>query len=101
MRAMPELQIAMTKRVNYHVTHFFISPYSGRSSHLDVFPRALRDLCNNMSSTTDSFIPGTFLTILRQVIPQFNELDRSKAGALMGYAQQGNNFMELIPPTQY
>lgn len=63
---------------------------SFRSSHLDVFPRALRDLYLNMSRTTESVIPSAFLAVLRHVVPQFNELDRSKSGPMMGYAQQGS-----------
>ncbi|KAG8215408.1 hypothetical protein J3R82DRAFT_9015 [Butyriboletus roseoflavus] len=71
MRAIPELRIALST-----------------SSPLDVLPRALRDLYSNMSRTTDSIIPNTFLTVLRHAVPQFNELDRSKSGPTMGYAQQ-------------
>ncbi|KIO05881.1 hypothetical protein M404DRAFT_15289 [Pisolithus tinctorius Marx 270] len=71
MRAIPELRIAL-----------------GTSSPLDVLPKALRDLYNNMSNTTESVVPISFLTVLRQVVPQFGELDRSKAGMMPGYAQQ-------------
>ncbi|KAH7882689.1 hypothetical protein F5I97DRAFT_301459 [Phlebopus sp. FC_14] len=58
------------------------------SSPLDVLPRALRDLYSNMSRTTESVVPTSFLTVLRQVVPQFNEIDRAKMGMLAGYAQQ-------------
>ncbi|KAG9310870.1 hypothetical protein JVU11DRAFT_8725 [Chiua virens] len=75
MRAIPELQIALSTQV------LLTAP-------LDVLPRALRDLYSNMSRTTESVIPSTFISVLRRVIPQFNELDRSKAGGLAGYAQQ-------------
>ncbi|KAF9221830.1 cysteine proteinase [Gyrodon lividus] len=71
MRAIPELQIALST-----------------SSPLDVLPRALRDLYYNMSRTTESVVPTTFLTVLRQVIPQFGEVDRSKSGMMAAYAQQ-------------
>ena len=72
-------------------------------------PAALRDLYRNMSRTTDSIVPSSFLQILRQVCsfsfllliaytpqkvnPQFAETDRSDnpMNALrgLGYAQQG------------
>jgi ubiquitin carboxyl-terminal hydrolase 14 len=72
MRAIPELQTALST-----------------SPHLDVLPRALRDLYSNMSRTTEGYIPNAFLTVLRQVVPQFGEIDRSgKNGMLGGYAQQ-------------
>jgi ubiquitin carboxyl-terminal hydrolase 14 len=71
IRAIPELQIALNT-----------------SSPLDIFPRALRDLYLSMSRTTDSVIPHSFLSVLRNVVPQFNELDRSKSGPMIGYAQQ-------------
>ncbi|KAL4065479.1 hypothetical protein V8B97DRAFT_2010451 [Scleroderma yunnanense] len=71
MRAIPELQLAL-----------------GTSSPLDVLPKALRDLYVNMSRTTESVVPLPFLTVLRQVVPQFAELDRSKSGMMAGYAQQ-------------
>ncbi|KAF8836234.1 cysteine proteinase [Paxillus ammoniavirescens] len=71
MRAIPELQIALNT-----------------SSPIDVLPRSLRDLYSNMSRTTESVVPTTFLTVLRQAIPQFGEVDRSRAGMMAGYAQQ-------------
>ncbi|KAG2117108.1 uncharacterized protein F5147DRAFT_750863 [Suillus discolor] len=72
MRAIPELQTALST-----------------SPHLDVLPRALRDLYSNMSRTTEGYIPNSFLTVLRQIVPQFGEVDRSgKNGILGGYAQQ-------------
>ena len=86
-----------------------LSPFNRRllprSLPLDVLPRALRDMYSNMSRTTESVIPNAFLTVLRHAVPQFNELDRSKGGALMGYAQQGDVFVEIVPawyssPTQ-
>ncbi|KAJ8592221.1 cysteine proteinase [Rhizopogon salebrosus TDB-379] len=72
MRAIPELQTALST-----------------SPHLDILPRALRDLYTNMSRTTEGYIPSAFLTVLRQAVPQFGEIDRSgKNGMLSGYAQQ-------------
>ncbi|KAI6022948.1 hypothetical protein PISMIDRAFT_97204 [Pisolithus microcarpus 441] len=73
MRAIPELRIAL-----------------GTSFPLDVLPKALRDLYNTMSQTTESVVPAVFLNVLRQVVPQFSELDRSKAGMMSGYAQQAD-----------
>jgi len=70
-------------------TYFNVSPTRNRSSPLDVLPKALRELYNNMSRTTESVVPLTFLTILRQVVPQFAEVDRSKSGMMASYAQQG------------
>ncbi|KAG6334550.1 hypothetical protein ID866_4547 [Astraeus odoratus] len=71
MRAIPELRIALNT-----------------TSPLDVLPKTLRDLYDNMSRTTESVVPVAFLTVLRQVVPQFGEIDRSRAGMMAGYAQQ-------------
>ncbi|OJA15949.1 hypothetical protein AZE42_10909 [Rhizopogon vesiculosus] len=68
MRAIPELQTALSS-----------------SPHLDVLPRALRDLYTNMSRTTEGYIPSAFLTVLRQAVPQFGEINRSgKSGMMSG-----------------
>lgn len=50
-----------------------------------------------MGRTTDSIIPSQFLQVLRQVVPQFGEIDRSKGGMLAGYAQQGVLLFTLFP----
>ncbi|KAH7928034.1 cysteine proteinase [Leucogyrophana mollusca] len=71
MRAIPELQTALTT-----------------SAPLSILPKALRDLYSNMSRTSEGVIPTNFLSALRQVVPQFGEVDRSKAGMMAGYAQQ-------------
>ncbi|KAF8064043.1 hypothetical protein FPV67DRAFT_199304 [Lyophyllum atratum] len=75
LRAIPELQIALS------------TPSLQSATPL---PAALRDLYSTMSRTTDSITPMTFLSTLRQVNPQFAEMDRSsKASGLgRGYAQQ-------------
>ncbi|KIM41807.1 hypothetical protein M413DRAFT_445024 [Hebeloma cylindrosporum] len=79
LRAVPELQIALE------------TPSLQSTTPL---PAALRDLYHNMSRTTDSITPMQFLQVLRQVNPQFAEMDRSekRAGDLMMgrqvYAQQ-------------
>ncbi|EGO03001.1 hypothetical protein SERLA73DRAFT_176488 [Serpula lacrymans var. lacrymans S7.3] len=73
MRAIPELQTALG------------------ASTLTSLPKAMRSLYTDMSRTTEPFTPMNFLTILRQVVPQFAEVDRSKGGpmaGMAGYAQQ-------------
>ncbi|KAG5641931.1 hypothetical protein DXG03_003957 [Asterophora parasitica] len=72
LRAIPELQVAL-------------SVYSATP-----LPGALRDLYSTMSRTTDSITPLSFLSTLRQVNPQFAELDRGSKlpGVAGGYAQQ-------------
>lgn len=98
MRAIPELRIALSTHVSHPRSPVLHLTSICRSSPLDVLPRALRDLYTNMSRTTDSVIPNTFLTVLRHAVPQFNELDRGKSGSMMGYAQQGNVSAELTLP---
>ncbi|KIK95193.1 hypothetical protein PAXRUDRAFT_779329 [Paxillus rubicundulus Ve08.2h10] len=78
MRAIPELQIALNT-----------------SSPIDVLPRSLRDLFSNMSRTTESVVPASFLTVLRQVIPQFGEVDRSRADAEECWSQMTNALKEV------
>ncbi|KAF9562882.1 ubiquitin carboxyl-terminal hydrolase 6 [Agrocybe pediades] len=79
LRAIPELQIALN------------APSLQSTTPL---PGALRDLYHNMSRTTDSITPMQFLQVLREVNPQFAEMDRSEKRAtdlMMGrqvYAQQ-------------
>lgn len=75
LRAIPELQVALT------------APALQSETPL---PAALRDLYASMSRTTDSITPMTFLQVLRQVNPQFAELDRREHahGMMAGYAQQ-------------
>ncbi|KAG5729171.1 Ubiquitin carboxyl-terminal hydrolase 6, partial [Termitomyces sp. T112] len=73
LRAIPELQIALT------------APSLQSATPL---PAALRDLYASMARTSDTVTPVAFLSTLRQVNPQFAEVDRS--GKLGGaYAQQG------------
>ncbi|KAF9450746.1 cysteine proteinase [Macrolepiota fuliginosa MF-IS2] len=75
LRAVPELQLALTTPALQSTTPL---------------PGALRDLYQNMGKTTDSITPMAFLTVLRQVNPQFAEMDRREKSSLMmgGYAQQ-------------
>ncbi|KAG6867724.1 hypothetical protein C0993_011945 [Termitomyces sp. T159_Od127] len=73
LRAIPELQVALT------------APSLQSATPL---PAALRDLYANMARTSDTVTPMGFLSTLRQVNPQFAEMDRS--GKQLGgtYAQQ-------------
>ncbi|KAF9481605.1 ubiquitin carboxyl-terminal hydrolase 6 [Pholiota conissans] len=79
LRAVPELQVALS------------APSLQSTTPL---PGALRDLYSNMSKTTDSITPVKFLQVLREVNPQFAEMDRREAKAndfmmgRQGYAQQ-------------
>ncbi|XP_006455692.1 hypothetical protein AGABI2DRAFT_195095 [Agaricus bisporus var. bisporus H97] len=75
LRAVPELQSALTAPALQSATPL---------------PGALRDLYANMGKTTDNVTPMSFLTVLRQVNPQFGEMDRRETRGLMlgGYAQQ-------------
>ncbi|KAF5329651.1 hypothetical protein D9619_008920 [Psilocybe cf. subviscida] len=79
LRAIPELQVAL-------------STSSLQSS--TPLPGALRDLYHNMSKTTDTIKPVKFLQVLREVNPQFAEMDRREGKAMdsmlgrQGYAQQ-------------
>ncbi|EFI26871.1 ubiquitin carboxyl-terminal hydrolase 6 [Coprinopsis cinerea okayama7 len=78
LRAIPELQTALSAPALQSTTPL---------------PGSLRDLYHNMSRTTDSMVPAGFLQTLRQVNPQFAEMDRSEKrsgmpGMPMGYAQQ-------------
>lgn len=73
LRAIPELQMAL------------------QTDAPAGLPAALGSLYQQMSRTTDSVIPSTFLTTLRQAFPQFAEQSRSNkgAGGFAMYAQQG------------
>ncbi|KAI0726971.1 cysteine proteinase [Fomitopsis betulina] len=72
LRAIPELQMAL------------------QTDAPAGLPAALGSLYQQMSRTTDSVIPSTFLTTLRQAFPQFAEQSRSNkgAGGFAMYAQQ-------------
>ncbi|CAD6887651.1 unnamed protein product [Tilletia laevis] len=74
LRCIPELQVALNN-------------FSGNMGSADRdanLTASLRDLFKNLGQTTDAFPPLAFLTILRQVAPQFAEQSRSGGG----YAQQ-------------
>lgn len=76
LRAIPELQTALS------------APHAANTS--SPLPRALAALYTSMARTTDAVVPMSFLQMLRVVVPQFGEIDRShRIGGMMGYAQQG------------
>ena len=83
MRAIPELQVALNA---YQPGGPTVAGPTGSP----VLTRALKDLFNSMKNTTEPFVPIGFLTVLRQVVPQFGELAREGKNGMGGYAQQGN-----------
>ncbi|KAL9932478.1 hypothetical protein V8E36_008595 [Tilletia maclaganii] len=74
LRCIPELQVALNN----------FSGNMGSADRNSNLTASLRDLFKNLGRTTDAFPPLAFLTILRQVAPQFAEESRSGGG----YAQQ-------------
>ena len=97
LRAIPELQTALTGYVEFHRSPKLAdqSCSSGSGSGL---PAHLGQLFTSMSRTTDAFIPQQFLASLRQDFPQFAELAGAGGGAkpTLGpgyspYAQQGDH----------
>lgn len=74
LRAIPELQTALGQ---------FDGGLGGADGERNL-TAALRDLYKNLSETTEPFPPFAFLTILRQVAPQFAEMSRDGHG----FAQQ-------------
>ncbi|EPQ30779.1 uncharacterized protein PFL1_01680 [Pseudozyma flocculosa PF-1] len=74
LRAIPELQVALNR---------FGGTLGGADGESNL-TAALRDLYKNLGQTTEAFPPIAFLSILRQVAPQFAEMSREGGG----YAQQ-------------
>ncbi|KAN0065417.1 deubiquitinating enzyme [Thecaphora frezii] len=74
LRAIPELQVALNR---------FTGTLGGADGESNL-TAALRDLYKNLGQTTEAFPPIAFLSILRQVAPQFAEMSRDGGG----YAQQ-------------
>ncbi|KAK0545027.1 deubiquitinating enzyme [Tilletia horrida] len=74
LRCIPELQTALNN----------FSGNMGSSSSDSNLTASLRDLFKSLGRTTEAFPPLSFLTMLRQVAPQFAEMNRSGGG----YAQQ-------------
>lgn len=74
LRAIPELQVALGH---------FDGGLGGADGEKNL-TAALRDLYKNLSETTEPFPPFAFLSILRQVAPQFAEMTRDGHG----FAQQ-------------
>lgn len=74
MRAIPELQVAL-------------NDFAGNMGGIDGesnLTASLRDLYKSLDQTSEPFPPLAFLTILRQVAPQFAEMQREGGG----FAQQ-------------
>jgi ubiquitin carboxyl-terminal hydrolase 14 len=86
LRAIPELQTALTEFVP-HLLLFLPAEYvpSLRSRDTNPIARSLRDLYAALARSTGGVMPLSFLTVLRDAVPQFAE--RSRNGN--GYAQQG------------
>ena len=86
MRAIPELQAALTTFTPSGSTQ------AGGTIGNANLTRSMRDLFTNMRSTTDAVTPMGFLSVLRQVAPQFGEMARrgeSSVPGMAAYAQQG------------
>ncbi|CEH19499.1 cysteine proteinase [Ceraceosorus bombacis] len=80
LRAVPELQLALNN----------FAPGMGGVDGESNLTAALRELYKAMGSTTEAFPPLAFLSILRQVAPQFAEMAQSSQPGMGsgGYAQQ-------------
>ncbi|EKM76662.1 hypothetical protein AGABI1DRAFT_44583 [Agaricus bisporus var. burnettii JB137-S8] len=78
LRAVPELQSALTAPALQSATPL---------------PGALRDLYANMGKTMDSVTPMSFLSVLRQVNPQFGEMDRRETRGMMLDAEECLSFI--------
>ena len=95
LRAVPELQNALT---NFR--------RSEATSHGNaMLTQGLQQLFMQLKSATGSFTPLAFLTILRQVVPQFGEMARVGKSGSEGYAPQDaeecwtqlSNSLQAIP----
>ncbi|KAF7307775.1 Ubiquitin carboxyl-terminal hydrolase [Mycena kentingensis (nom. inval.)] len=69
------------------------APAAGPRPVLSALPAGLGQLYSRMLQTTDTVTPTAFLSVLREVNPQFAERDRGHshsglAAAMIGYAQQ-------------
>ncbi|EJD05216.1 cysteine proteinase [Fomitiporia mediterranea MF3/22] len=78
LRAVPELQTALTS----------FRPSSSTSEGNSSLTRALSDMYASLRTSVDPFTPLSFLSVLRQAVPQFGELARVGKGGMGGYAQQ-------------
>lgn len=78
LRAVPELQTALT---NFR--------RSEATSHGNaILSQGLQQLFTQLKIATGPYTPLAFLTILRQVVPQFGEMARVGKSGSEGYAQQ-------------
>ncbi|TDL26917.1 cysteine proteinase [Rickenella mellea] len=85
MRAIPELQIALS---SYQPSASSASgALGGGTDGSPLLTRSMRDMFNAMKTTTDPFTPISFLSTLRQVVPQFGETTNMGKG-MSAYAQQ-------------
>ncbi|KAL4264667.1 Ubiquitin carboxyl-terminal hydrolase [Pleurotus pulmonarius] len=85
LRAIPELQVALQGGPSAGAGPSSTNP------RLNPLARALQALYIQMGKTTSSVTPQTFLSMLRQVNPQFAEMARGGDKSMMGmrgYAQQ-------------
>ena len=78
MRAIPELQSSLTSFQRSSST-------PEGNPHLT---QALRDMYSGLRSSVEPFTPLSFVSALRQAVPQFGELARVGKGGMGGYAQQ-------------
>ncbi|KAL5479043.1 UBP6 [Sanghuangporus weigelae] len=78
MRAIPELQKSLSS----------FQPTSSTSEGNPLLTVALRDMYGSLRTSVDAFTPLSFLSALRQAVPQFGELARVGKSGMGGYAQQ-------------
>lgn len=94
MRAIPELQTALASFDGTTAASGADGPQGSV-----VLSRSLKSLLSSMQSTTEAYTPMSFLSVLRQVVPQFGEMVPMGKGH-GGYAQQGMSctvvFLEIV-----
>ncbi|KAL5525365.1 UBP6 [Sanghuangporus sanghuang] len=78
MRALPELQNSLSS--------FQSTPLTSEGNPM--LTVALRDMYASLRTSVDAFTPLSFLSALRQAVPQFGELARVGKSGMGGYAQQ-------------
>ncbi|KAL5520259.1 hypothetical protein ACEPAG_9472 [Sanghuangporus baumii] len=78
VRAIPELQSSLSS----------FQPTTSTSEGNPMLTVALRDMYASLRTSVDAFTPLSFLSALRQAVPQFGELARVGKSGMGGYAQQ-------------
>ena len=78
MRAIPELQDSLSS----------FRPASSTSEGNSALTASLRDMYAGLRTSLEPFTPISFLSALRQAVPQFGELARVGKSGMGGYAQQ-------------